>query len=317
MKTWQADLLILLGGAIWGLSFIFSRWGLESCSPALFLFLRFTLAALVTWLLFRRRIRRSSRLDIRRGLLLGVMMGVGYLLQTYSLNFTDVTRASFLTGMCLLGIPILSFALFRELISVYSLIGVAMAVVGLYVFLDPSFAGLRSGDVMGLVAIPFWALYMIYLVRFTSGKEGWDATCQYMFWQLAGVMPVALLSALLLESGLLGDIHPDLSKGLTVAPKFLAGLVFNAVLASVITVLLHTHSQRHTTAIQAMICLQAEPITATATAILLLGEPFNYHVAVGGAIILAAIIVSEAGSLMSAAKRERAGGQDAADSPKA
>ena len=297
MKTWQADLLILLGGAIWGFSFIFSRWGLESCSPALFLCLRFSLAALVTWLVFRRRIARTSRRDAVQGLLLGLMMGVGYLLQTYSLNFTDVTRASFLTGMCLLGIPILAFALFREVVRIYSLVGVALAVVGLYVFLDPSFAGLRSGDVMGLVAIPFWALYMIYLSRFTAGKEGWDPTSQYMFWQLVGVVPLALLVSLLLEFGLFGDLHPDLAKKLSATPKFLVGLFFNAVLASVVTVLLHTHSQRHTTPVQAMICLQAEPITATAAAIVLLGEPLNAHVVVGGAIILAAIIVSEAGSL--------------------
>ncbi|MDR1658186.1 MAG: DMT family transporter [Deltaproteobacteria bacterium] len=299
MKNWQADLFIILSGTLWGLSFIFGRWGLADCSPGLFLFLRFGLAALVSWILFSRHIKITPKKDRNEGLLLGIMMGGGFLLQIYSLNFTDVSRAAFLTGMCLLGIPILNFIIFREGIKKFSLIGLVLAVIGLYIFLDPSFAGINAGDIIGIVSIPVWALYMIYLTAFTTGKEGLTKTYQYLFWQLVGVLPVAFLTYVFLESGLTPPMHPDLVKGLTLTPRFLIGLFFNAVLASVITVLLLTYFQKYTTAIQAMICLQAEPITATIAAFILLDEPITSHVAVGGTIIIIAIFISEIGPMLS------------------
>lgn len=279
------------------MAFIFARWGLEYCSPGLFLFLRFGLAALVAFALFRKHILKTPKKERREGLLLGFMMGLGYLLQVYSLNFTDVARAAFLTSMCLLGIPIMSFIIFREVIRINSLVGVVMAIVGLYIFLDPSFKGVASGDVLGIIAIPFWAVYMIYLTVYTVGKTGFEFTCQSLFWQLVGVLPPALLGALILESGLIEPLHPSLGKGLAINLKFVIGWAFCAVAASVCTVLIHTSTQKYTTAVQAMLCLQSESIVATGAAALLLSEPLTTHVVVGGIIILAAILISELGGM--------------------
>jgi drug/metabolite transporter (DMT)-like permease len=225
-------------------------------------------------------------------------MGAGYLLQIYSINFTDVARASFLTGMCLIFIPFLNFLLFREIVKLHSLIGLILAVIGLYILLDPSFSGLKSGDIMGLAAMPLWALYMIYMSVFTEKEEGLAKTYQFLFWQLAGVLPVALITALIFESGLVKSLHPDLSKAITITPLFLIGLFFNAVLASVVTVLIQTYSQKHTTAIQAMICYQAEPITATLAAAIILGDRLTFNVVAGGLVIILAILISEAGGLL-------------------
>ncbi|MDR2444011.1 MAG: DMT family transporter [Deltaproteobacteria bacterium] len=300
MKNWQADLLILFGASIWGFSFIFGRWGLADCSPGLFMFMRFALAALVTYVLFAKHIKLTPKKNRNEGLILGMMMGGGYLLQTYSLNFTDVARAAFFTGMCLLGIPILNYILFRDVIKINSLVGLVIVIIGLYIFLDPSFKGINAGDIVGLISIPVWALYMIYLSVYTTGKTGMGATYQYLFWQLVGVLPVGLLTFIVLESGLTPPLHPDLVKGLTLSNKFVIGLIFNAILASVITVLLHTSSQKYTTPIQAMICFQAEPITATIAAVFIFNEKLTAHVVVGGAIIILAILVSELGWKFSA-----------------
>jgi drug/metabolite transporter (DMT)-like permease len=298
MRTWQADLCLIFCGCLWGMAFVFGRWGLEYCSPALFLFLRFGLGALLAFILFNRAIRRAPERVRREGLTLGLMMGAGYLLQVYSLNFTDVARAAFLTSMCLLGIPIMNFLIFRVGIRINSLVGVVMAVIGLYIFLDPSFKGIASGDILGLIAIPFWAVYMIYLSVYTVGKTGgFEFTCQSLFWQLVGVLPPALLAAAIFESGLVPPLHPSLAKGLTVNPKFLFGWAFCAVMASVATVLIHTSTQKYTTAVQAMLCLQSESLVATGAAALMLGEAITLHVVVGGAIIIAAILISELGGL--------------------
>ncbi|MDR0356345.1 MAG: DMT family transporter [Deltaproteobacteria bacterium] len=299
MKVWRADLNILLASSLWGLTYIFGRWALDDCAPALFIFLRIGLAALVSWPFIHKSVKKTTPKVRREGLILGLLTGTGYILQVYSLNFTTVARSAFLTGMCLIGIPILSFILFRQVIKKNSLVGVILAVIGLYIFLDPSFAGVNVGDIIGIIGIPVWALYMIYMSVFTEGKTDPDETNQYLFWQLIGVLPLALLTVLIFESGfVLAPLHPDLAKGLTLTPTFLIGLAFAAVMGTLIPVFLQTRSQRYTTAVQAMICFQFEPVTAAIASFVILHEPMTANTLVGGLIIIMAVLISEIGGIL-------------------
>ena len=47
MKRWQADALLLLVAAIWGLAFVPQSWGMKDLGPMAFTGLRFVLGALV------------------------------------------------------------------------------------------------------------------------------------------------------------------------------------------------------------------------------------------------------------------------------
>jgi drug/metabolite transporter (DMT)-like permease len=118
--------------AIWGLSFVFTRWGLESSSPALFLLCRFAVALFVSLILFYKHLKGISKKTVIRGLILGFLMGTGYLLQNYSVNFTEISRAAFIAALTLPAIPLVSFILFRERVKLYNLLGIILAVVGLY-----------------------------------------------------------------------------------------------------------------------------------------------------------------------------------------
>ncbi|MDR1921965.1 MAG: DMT family transporter [Candidatus Adiutrix sp.] len=298
MKVWQADLAIIGAALLWGLSYIFTRWGLEDCSPALFLLCRFGLALAACLVLFGRRLKGVSPLVLRRGLTLGFFMGAGYLLQTYSVNFTEVPRAAFIAAMTLPAIPAVAFILFRERVKRHNLIGVILALAGLHLLLDPRFSGLNAGDVIAFLSVPMWALYMIYLNLYTEGEKGFEATARFMVLQFAGAIPLTLAAALIFETGLVPPLHPDLDKGLTVSGPFLAGLLFCALPASIGAIFIQTACQKYTTALQAMLCFQLEPVTATAAAVLLLGETVGLIAALGAAVIICGILFSEVGGLL-------------------
>ena len=303
MKVWQADLAIIGAACIWGLSFIFTRWGLDDCSPALFLLCRFGLALAVSLALFGRRLRGVPRETVRQGLILGFFMGTGYLLQTYSVNFTDVSRAAFIAAMTLPAIPLVSFILFREKIKKHNLAGVILALVGLYLLLDPTFSGLRSGDIIALLSVPMWALYLIYMNVYTEGREGFDFTARLLILQFIGAIPLVLLTVVVFESGLIPPLHPDLGKGLTVTGLFLTGLLFCALLASIGIVFIQTACQKYTTPIQAMLCFQFEPVSATVAAVILLGEEVGLMAVIGAIVIIIGVLASELGGLMSAERK--------------
>ena len=302
MKVWQADLAIIGAAGIWGLSFIFTRWGLDDCSPALFLLCRFALALAVSLALFGRSLKGVSRSTVRQGLILGFFMGTGYLLQTYSVNFTDVSRAAFIAAMTLPAIPLVSYILFRERIKTHNLAGVILAVTGLYLLLDPQLTGLMVGDVIALLSVPMWALYLIYMNVYTEGREGFDFTASLLVLQFMGAIPLVLLTVIFFESGLMPPLHPDLGKGLNVSGLFVAGLLFCALLASIGIVFIQTACQKYTTPVQAMLCFQFEPVTATVAAVLLLGEQVGLMAVVGAAVIIAGVLTSELGGLLAAKK---------------
>jgi drug/metabolite transporter (DMT)-like permease len=303
MKVWQADLAIIGAATIWGLSFIFTRWGLDDCSPALFLLTRFGLALAVSLALFGRRLKGLNRTTARRGAVLGLLMGGGYLLQNYSVNFTEVSRAAFIAALTLPAIPVMSFILFRERIKPNNLVGIILALLGLYFLLDPKFSGLRAGDVIAFLSVPLWALYLIYINIFTEGNDEPHLTAKLLILQFIGAIPLVLLFAVIFESGLIAPLHPDLGKGLTPSGHFWAGLVYCAVLASICIVLIQTACQKYTSPVQAMLCFQFEPVTATAGAYLILAEPVGLKTVIGAAVIILGVLVSEIGGLLLAERQ--------------
>ncbi|MDR2443908.1 MAG: DMT family transporter [Deltaproteobacteria bacterium] len=300
MKTWQADLAIIGAAAIWGMAFIFTRWGLNDCSPALFLLVRFMLALLVSVALFGRYLKGLSKQTIRRGIILGFLMGGGYLLQNYSVNFTEVSRAAFIAALTLPAIPIMSFIIFREKIKINNLFGIILALFGLYLLLDPQFNGVKIGDIIAFLSVPLWALYLIYINIFTEGNDEPHLTAKLLVLQFVGAIPLVALFTIIFESFLFPPLHPDLGKGLTATGYFWAGLIYCAILASIGIVFIQTSCQKYTTPVQAMLCFQFEPITATLGAWLLLSEPIGLKAAIGAAIIILGVLISELGGLLMA-----------------
>ncbi|MDR1870359.1 MAG: DMT family transporter [Deltaproteobacteria bacterium] len=298
MKAWQADLAIIGAATIWGMSFIFTRWGLEESSPALFLTCRFGLAMIVSIFIFGHKLHGLSQTTAKRGLLLGLLMGGGYLLQNYSVNFTEVPRAAFIASLTLPAIPIVSFILFREKIKKHNLIGVIMALIGVYFLLDPSFEGVNSGDIIALLSVPLWALYLIYMNIFTKDLQG--QTCQLLVLQFMGALPLTIIVAVLFETGLWTPLHPDLAKGITFSTHFWMGLLYCSLLASIGIVFIQTACQKYTTPVQAMLCFQFEPVTASAGAWLFLNETVGVIGVVGSIVIIMGVLTSELGGLMSA-----------------
>ncbi|MDR1039426.1 MAG: DMT family transporter [Deltaproteobacteria bacterium] len=303
MKAWQADLAIVGAATIWGLSFIFTSWGLEASPPATFLLFRFLVALAASLALFWKCLAGLPKRTAKRGLTLGFLMGTGYLLQNYSVNFTEVPRAAFIAAMTLPAIPLVSFVLFREKVKGYNLAGILLALIGLWLLIDPSFKGVKSGDVIALLSVPMWALYLIYINRFTEGDDDPLLTKRLLVLQFAGAIPLVLLTALVFEWGLLPPVHPDLARPLAPNAHFWIGLAFCAFLASIGIVFIQTACQKYTTPIQAMLCFQFEPITATVFAWPILGQRIGLLGAVGASVIILGVLTSELGGIL-AAKRE-------------
>ena len=137
-----ATLLLLLVTAVWGSTFFLIRDLVETVPPADFLTVRFAIAAVVMFAVFRRQTLALSRADLRLGVGLGVLYGLAQLLQTVGLQHTDASVSGFVTGTYVVLTPLLGALLLRDRIDAVTWVAVLLTTAGLAVL---SLKGLSVG----------------------------------------------------------------------------------------------------------------------------------------------------------------------------
>ena len=141
-QTRLATVLLVLVTAIWGSTFFLIRDLLEHVPTTDFLSVRFSIAAVVMLLVFRRQTVALRSRDLRLGLALGAVYGVAQVLQTTGLETTDASVSGFITGTYVVLTPVLAAVILRERIGPPTWAAVALATVGLAIL---SLRGLSIG----------------------------------------------------------------------------------------------------------------------------------------------------------------------------
>ena len=84
----KAELVLLATTFIWGGTFVIMKLGFADVSPFLFVAIRFSLGSLIFGAIFSRQLRVIKKPALRKGGILGVLLGVGLILQTVGLQIT-------------------------------------------------------------------------------------------------------------------------------------------------------------------------------------------------------------------------------------
>lgn len=286
MKPIKAEFFLLLVTFIWGGTFVFTKIGLDYCPPSFYIILRFLIALSLSVLFFHKYLLGMKRDVVFQGLTLGVLFGGGFLLQTYGLGLTSVSKSAFITGITVPITPIAFYLILRKPIGIYSIYGVFIATIGLWIFTNPDFDNINIGDVLTLVSTMFWALYITYIDVFTSKRTDRRETAQLVVLQFLGATPLAIIFFFLLD---FENFYFTLSNQLIIS------LLFNGVMASFLVTLIHTSIQRYTTPVKAALIFSLEPIVASTIAVILFHEHFGLQELIGASLLLSAVLISEIG----------------------
>ena len=124
----RADLTLAFIALIWGTTFVLVKRALDDISPFLYLALRFTLAAMVLGIYFRKRIAQGiSRRDIGIGMVVGAVLMSGYVMQTVGLQTTTPSKSAFLTGLYVVLVPFAAAIVYQVRPRWAEVAGVAIA----------------------------------------------------------------------------------------------------------------------------------------------------------------------------------------------
>jgi len=289
LKQWKAELALLLVTFLWGGTFLFTKLGLDDCTPSTFILMRFMIALSLSMIFFGRKLKGINRETLIQGIILGLLFGGGFVLQTYGLKFTSVSKTAFITGMTVPITPFVFKLIQKTKIQLWSKIGVVVATIGLYVFTKPDFDNINLGDFLTLLSTFFGAFYITFMDKFTKGSRDNNKTHQLVILQFVAAMLPAALTLLFLE---LQDFRFNLSVNL------ISALAFNGILASFLVTIIHTSVQRYTTPVKAALIFSLEPIVANGFAIIFINEILSGREYSGAAILFSGLLISELGPMI-------------------
>lgn len=285
MKTWKAELVLLLITLIWGATFLFTKIGLNDCSPSLYIIFRFIIALTISLALFHKNFRIINREIFRNGMVLGLLFGGGFILQTFGLKYTSVSNSAFITGLSVVLTPFAYFLIERKPIGMWKKVGVALAGIGLWIFTNPDFDNINFGDFLTLISCLFWAFYITFMDVFTRGRSSREETSLLVILQFVAASSVAVTGLLLID---LDSIKLHFTDSLILS------LFFNGVIASFCLTFLHTTIQRYSNPVKAALIFALEPVFASIFAILFLSEQLNSLNYIGASVLLIGVIISSA-----------------------
>jgi len=271
-----ATLLLISLTAVWGSTFFLIHEVVQEMSPADFLAVRFTIAAVAILAVFWRPMLALDKRQIRVGIGLGMLYAAAQILQTVGLAHTDASRSGFITGTYVVLTPILTAVLLRERIPRSTWVAVAMATAGLAALSLNGF-GFGFGESVTLMAAALYALHIIGLGRYSSpaAAAGLSAV------QMVVIAVVSLVAAAP------GGIELPQGAGAWTS------ILYMAIFAGAVAIWAQTWAQSHLPATRAAIVMTLEPVFAAGFAVALGGESMTVRMFLGGAMVLAAMYTVE------------------------
>lgn len=278
---------VLAGGTAIGFSPIFVR--LSELGPVATGFYRLFLALPLLWLWMRLEARRGARagpqLKQRSAEWLaaavpGVLFAGDILFWHWSITYTTVANATLFANLAPVVVTLGAWLYLRERITSMFLIGMALAMGGAALLVDASVAlGSRYvfGDMLGLITACFFGSYVIAVARVRD-----RIAASTLMFHSSAVTALLLLAATLIAGE---SLKPQSLNGWSV-------LVALAWVSQAIGQGLIAYALGHLPASFSALAILIEPLTAAILGWAWLGEALTVLQAIGGAIVLAGIIVA-------------------------
>jgi drug/metabolite transporter (DMT)-like permease len=285
----MADLAFTLIMAVWGSSFAILRSLLAGAqaTPLALVAVRMAVASGLLFAfmaIFRRGELRISRQLWRDGLMVGVLLGAGFLLQTEGLQRTSASRSGFLTGTLVVFTPLIEFALFRKRPAPPSLLGVVLAFCGMTLLSAPWSQAAHAtwlGDGLTLLCAIIFAGQIVALGRVAARH----AVLPMVLLQLAVTGAMAALAGPFVET-----------QHFSGAPKLWVAVIYLALFATLLAFGVQTWAQKILPPVRIALISSLEPVFAAIWAALFIGERLSGRELLGGGLIVFGVITGEVGA---------------------
>ncbi|MCM8712035.1 DMT family transporter [Clostridium sp. SYSU_GA19001] len=274
-KQLKADLSLILVTVVWGASFPVMSVALKSVPPYSFIAIRYTLAAIILALIFFKKLKNFNKKVIKAGVLVGLALGAGSMLQAVGLIYTTSSKSGFITGLNVILVPVFLAILYKKFPDFKTNLGVVFSLSGLSLMSLNRSLGLNRGDFLTLLSAVAFAVQIILVDKYSKDMDAAFLTIIELL--TVGVM--SFLPALTIE-GFKMDLNVFA----------VSAILFTALFCTIFAYGLQNVAQAYTTPTHTAIIFLAEPVFSAIFSVFI-GDKLTGRIFWGCFLIFAGMIV--------------------------
>ena len=265
-------LAMLATAAIWGGSFVVMKDSLEKQDVFSFLASRFILASILMFMYRPTALRGLSKKFVLRGIFAGILLGSGYIFQTFGLTNTTVSNTGFITGLYLVFTPLISLIILRKHVIRIQWLAVLLAFIGLFL-ISYNGVSIGRGETLVLISAILYGAHFVALGEWSDGGNTYALT-------LIQIATLAVMASLFtIKDGF--QIPQDSSVWLAV--------LFTAFFATFLAFLVQTKAQSVMSATAASVLLATETPFAVIFGLYFNSDPLTLKIITGGILVMGAM----------------------------
>ena len=289
-KNLLGQLLLFLTTIVWGSAFIILKTTIENVPKYYVLGLRFFPSGLLLLLIFIKRFKNIKLSTIKNGVVLGLVLGVAYVLQTVGVELTTASRNAFITASYCVMTPFLAWLMLKQKPKAYNVLSAVICIVGIgFVALSAVDSGnevLKNtliGDALTLACAVFYALQIIFIDKYQHQK---DDTIVLLCFELLTVGVLCFILSLIFE------LPMGIDKFALNIDELLK-ILYLTIACTLFAQMAMIYGQKYTTPNQVSLILSLEAVFGTLFSVIIGDEKLTVMLVIGFAIVFIAMIINE------------------------
>lgn len=268
---------LIITAIFWGLATVLMKKHIDEIPTFHLLFSRFLIGAIVIFLLSPKKIFTINKDDLKVGIGLGALNFITYALIVLGLNYTSASKTGFLASLSVLFVPIVQSIINKKTPSKWTVISIALSLVGLYLISGINGTSMNIGDIFIILCACCSTAYIILLSKFGKNIDDYRLS----FLQMATIFTLSFIIAFFNEGLNFQVIQNNFSVLLVVG-----------ILGTGLTTFLQVKAQKVASPESVGIIFLGEPLTTLFLAYIILNETILLKGLIGSGLILIALIIA-------------------------
>ncbi len=288
MKKIFKPLLLVLVAMIWGTAFVAQSSGMKYVGPFTYNCVRMLLGGIVLIPVIAfidskktketlTLEKNNKKIQILGGICCGIALCVSSMFQQLGVKYTTVGKASFITAMYIVIVPVLSVFL-KKHVSKLTAISVVIAVIGFYLLCLSGNDSLAKGDLLVLICAFGFSIHIIIIDYFSPLVDCVKMSC--MQFLVGGIL--AGIAMFIFEKPVWADIW---------ACRLEIGYV--GIMSCGVAYTLQIVAQKDVNPTIASLLMSLESVFGAIAGYIILGEAFTGRQVIGCIIIFTAVILAQ------------------------
>ena len=268
----------------WGATFVMVSEALKVAPPFAFGAYRFFVAFLATLIFVRSDIKNLSKIELEGAIKCGILLFGGYAFQNFGLweNSTYLkttpSKSAFITSISVIMVPIILTLFGIDKIKLKLWFAITLAIIGLYLLLNPIGDHVNTGDFLTFFCAVFFAFHIIVQDKFVKKTIN---ISRFFLIQICVASILSFLCSIMFDEN-----------EIIWSYQLLNAILVTGIICTAIAIMIMVWAQRILSPSQTAIIFSLEPVFAALFSWLIISEMLGVQGWIGGGIVVLGVILA-------------------------